>query len=174
MQPFLYTETRTPVVHVQTLFADAWRPLCNVSEAAAASMSQQERGDLRVKAAQRLNTAFLLEWSPYFKTELDEDRTGAPGWATYSEVSVVLQYRPSLVCACKWRRFDDAHLASVVCVVDVAADVLLSLMQSQCLHVQSWFGDGDAGDEAADEAGAVARGVESHRAQDGAPQDEGQ
>jgi hypothetical protein len=102
MLPFLYTETRTPIVHVQTMFADSWRTVAHVPEASHTAMSAQERGDVRLKAAQRLNTAFQLEWSPYFPSALGEDRAGVPEWVGHAKLNAPLTKQPPWVAA--WNR----------------------------------------------------------------------
>ena len=101
MLAFLYTESKTPIVHVQTMFSDSWRTICKVSEASHAAMTPQERADVRLKAAQRLNLDFLLEWSPYFPS-VGEDLTGVPAFACNAELMQPLAKLPPWEAA--WNR----------------------------------------------------------------------
>ena len=99
MLAFLYTESKTPIVHVRTLWADAPRLFAGVSDAALANMTAQERADVRLKTAQRLNLELVLEWSPYFSSA-QEDRRGVPGWAAYGEIMQACCCWPFLVVVC--------------------------------------------------------------------------
>eukprot|EP00892_Ulva_mutabilis_P003500 jgi/Ulvmu1/1521/UM011_0251.1 len=79
MLGFLTTESKTPIVHVNTLFQDSWVGICKLSGAALDGMTNQERLEIRNRTAQRLNLEFMLEFSPYFDCAA-ETRTGVPGW----------------------------------------------------------------------------------------------
>lgn len=79
MLGFLTTESKTPIVHVNTLFNDSWTEVCKLSVQAFEGMTQQERLEVRTRTAQRLNFEFLLEFSPYFDCPM-EDRGGVPAW----------------------------------------------------------------------------------------------
>jgi hypothetical protein len=101
MLGFLMTENTTPIMHVQTLFSDSWQAICNVPEVAYSTMTGGERAEVRLKAAQRLNLKFLLEWSPYFAST-GEDRSGVPQWASYTAMMKPLTSLPSWMAA--WNR----------------------------------------------------------------------
>lgn len=79
MLGFLTTESKNPIVHVNTLFHDSWADVCKLSAQAEESMTQQERLEVRVRIAQHLNLEFLLEFSPYFDCTA-EDRGNVPAW----------------------------------------------------------------------------------------------
>jgi hypothetical protein len=101
MLGFLTTESKTPIVHVKTLFSDSWATICKMPASAVAGLSLQDRADVRVKAAQRLNMDFLLEWSPYFKSDA-EDRSTCPAWRTSTAINKPLADAPPWVAV--WNR----------------------------------------------------------------------
>lgn len=81
MLGFLTTESKTPVVHVNTLFHDSWADICKVSVTAIDSMTAQEKMEIRTRTAQRLNLEFMLDFSPYFDCTT-EDRSAVADWRT--------------------------------------------------------------------------------------------
>jgi hypothetical protein len=101
MLGFLTTESLTPIVHVNTMFPDAWSLVSRVDAAALAAMSASDRADVRQKSAQRLNSAFLLDFAPYFDNPA-EDRTGVPEWASKRAIMEPLADAPPWVAA--WNR----------------------------------------------------------------------
>jgi hypothetical protein len=101
MMGFLMTESKSPIIHVNTLFSDAWQTVCNLTPTAYAAMSANERADVRTKTGQRLDLEFLLEWSPYFSSK-NESRLGVPEWASLAAMMKPLVAMPPWVAA--WYR----------------------------------------------------------------------
>lgn len=77
MLGFLTTQSRSPIMHLNTLFQDSWESVCKVKPAAVECMSLHEKADIRIKTAQRLKLDYLLQVSPYFDCD-EEDRSLVP------------------------------------------------------------------------------------------------
>ena len=79
MLGFLTTQSRSPIMHLNTLFQDSWESVCKVKPAAVECMSLHEKADIRIKTAQRLKLDYLLQVSPYFECD-EEDRSLVPSY----------------------------------------------------------------------------------------------
>lgn len=78
MLGFLTTQSRQPIMHLNTLFQDSWgEAACKVRAGTLEAMTAHEKADIRIKASQRLKLEYLLQISPYFDC-FEEDRSLVP------------------------------------------------------------------------------------------------